>query len=669
MKKIKIIILYLILVALVSTILLSVSGCENANLPNETTVSDKMETTDTTETIENPSIETTETIDSAVETQKPTVSTEPRVGLEFKLNSDGKSYSVVGIGTCKDTDIVIPAEYNGLSVTKIEAEAFRDCENLISIEIPSTMKSIWNNAFSGCKRLQRVSFDENSQLTSIGEYAFAYCESLTSIEIPSGVTHLWGGAFYDCSSLTSVELPSTVTSIEGIVFRNCSSLESIIVAEGNTVYHSVGNCLIETASKTLIAGCNNSVIPADGSVTIIGESAFAWCDSLTSVEIPSGVTSIEYGAFWGCYSLTNIKIPASVTNIGKDAFYDCFRLYAIYNDSDLILGLNSDYYGEFSRHIKLIVNKYGNKTYLNDGAKYIDTEEGFLFKKKDDNYQLIGYIGSEETVTLPRDIDGNDYEIFDMRGVRNVIIPDNITNIGEVAFRGCHTLERIEIPSNVTSIGGAVFSGCSNLKYNEYDNGLYLGNAQNPYVVLIKAKTTDITSCTIHEQTKVIADSAFFVCSRLTSIEIPSSITSIGGSVFFGCSRLTSINIPSSVTSIEDRAFSGCSSLTSIEIPLSVTSIGDYAFSGCSSLTSIELPSGVTSIGGSAFSGCSSLTSIEIPLGMTSIGSYAFYDCSSLTSIIYDGNRTQWQQIEKGERWNENTSYCTIHYTDEEIKK
>ncbi len=239
------------------------------------------------------------------------------------------------------------------------------------------------------------------------------------------------------------------------------------------------------------------------------------------------------------------------------------------------------------------------------------------------------------------------------------------------------------ITDNINKTVEVVYKGSS---YNEYSDE-YTGVVIIPETVTYSSRTYSVTS---------IGGNAFYGCSGLTSIEIPSSVTSIGSYAFYGCSGLTSIEIPNSVTSIGGSAFKSCSGLTSVKIPNSVTiikydafyhctaikevhisdlsawcnidfggyssnplghakaenlylngtmitklvipddvtSIRNYAFSGCSSLTSIEIPSSVKSIGGDAFSGCSGLTSIEIPNSVTGIGSYAFQSCSGLTSII-----------------------------------
>ena len=140
------------------------------------------------------------------------------------------------------------------------------------------------------------------------------------------------------------------------------------------------------------------------------------------------------------------------------------------------------------------------------------------------------------------------------------------------------------------------------------------------------------------------------------------TVTSIGRRAFFGCSSLTSITIPSTVRSIGNQAFFSCRSLTSITIPDSVTSIGMQAFSYCSGLTSITIPDSVTSIRYSAFAGCSGLISITIPDSVTSIGNRSFYGCTSLKTVNFTGTEAQWNAIEIGTDGNTPLTSATINY-------
>lgn len=188
----------------------------------------------------------------------------------------------------------------------------------------------------------------------------------------------------------------------------------------------------------------------------------------------------------------------------------------------------------------------------------------------------------------------------------DIVIPGEynglpVTSIGERAFSGCTSLTSVNIPDSVTSIGKYAFLYCTSLQYNECDNAYYLGNENNPCIILIKAKDESITSCEIHNETKFINSGAFADCTSLKSITIPDSVTSIGSEAFFGCGSLTNVVISNSVTSIGANTFYRCISLRNVMIGNSVTSIGASAFGECTDLRTITIPSSVTSIGWGAF--------------------------------------------------------------------
>ena len=312
-------------------------------------------------------------------------------GLEFRLNADGKSYSVTGIGICNDTDIVIPSVYNGLPVTIIGDSAFSSCHSLTSVVIPDGVTSIGDSVFSHCDSLTSIEIPDSvtsigdyafsycyslksikipDSVTSIGDYAFCLCYSLTSIEIPDSVTSIGDfaflncvsltsvvipnsvtsidyGAFSGCNSMTSIEIPDSVTSIGDYAFSYCYSLKSINVSENNKNYKSIDGNLYSKDGTTLIQyamGKTDASFTIPDGVTSIGDFAFYACDSLTSVVIPDSVTSIGDYAFEDCDSLTSIEIPDSVTSIGDSAFYDCDSMTSIeIPDSVTIIG-----YGAFS---------------------------------------------------------------------------------------------------------------------------------------------------------------------------------------------------------------------------------------------------------------------------------------------------------------------------------
>lgn len=165
-----------------------------------------------------------------------------------------------------------------------------------------------------------------------------------------------------------------------------------------------------------------------------------------------------------------------------------------------------------------------------------------------------------------------------------------------------------------------------------YNSVAYTGKVTIPETVKYGGVTYNVTT---------IGDQAFYECSDLRFVTIPSSVTSIGGRAFYGCSGLTSVTIPNSVTSIGNDAFYFCFGLTDVVIGSGVTSIGHQAFYGCTGLISIEIPDSVTEIGANAFDGCKSLTSVTIGNGVTTIGWGAFNDCTGLTSVVIPDGVTE----------------------------
>ena len=491
------------------------------------------------------------------------------------------------------TSITIPN-----SVTSIGGYAFEYCRSLTSITIPISVTSIGDNAFSYCSSLTSVTIPNS--VTSIGDNAFSYCSSLTSVTIPNSVTSIGKSTFSSCSSLTSIVIPNSVTSIGYGVFSGCTSLTSITIPNSVT---SVGNYAFYKCSSL-------TSITIPNCVTSIGNSAFSGCSSLTSVTIPNSVTSIGEAAFRECFSLTSITIPNSVTSIGNNAFYNCYALRYV-----TCLGTTPPQgSGSVSKKTVIYIPDNTLSAYQQawgDEYLFINNESSLTLHVETSGTlsDLIFDAGMRPVNVAKLTLTGtlNDDDFACMRETMTVLVDvdlSGINNTSGVNFKNKSNLVRVVLPNNLTSIGDNVFSGCSSL-----------------------------TSFAIPESVTSIGSSAFKDCSSLTSLIIPESVTSIGNSAFSGCYSLTSLIIPENVTSIGSSAFKDCSSLTSLIIPESVTSIGNSAFSGCYSLTSITIPNSVTSIGNYAFSGCSSLTTVTIPNSVTSIGYRAFYDCDDLISI------------------------------------
>lgn len=460
-------------------------------------------------------------------------------------------------------------------------------KNITFAHIPDGVMEIGAFTFDECMNLKEVIIPNS--VTDIGSSAFDSCTSLTTIVIPNGVKSIGGFAFRGCSKLTTVSIGSGTTVIGNKAFASCNNLVCITVAKDNPVYHTVNNCVIETATKTLVIGCVASVIPEDGSVAVIGAEAFEG-SGIVRVFIPDSVVEIKDYAFGWCQNLMHITLGVGVARIGNGAFYGTSPMY-IKNNSDLFLSIGSFDHGEIALNANIIVDKYGN---LSGGC--FSTQDGYYYQIVDGVYMMLAYFGPLNTITLPDTIDGHSYQIrYFKTTASHVILPQSMTHIGEHAFEGCSAMQSITIPDTVTSIGFGAFYGC---------NGL--------------------TEVSLPDSVAYMENNVFSGCSNLKRVKLSNGLTSIGWGTFERCGSLSSVIFPENVTEIGGIAFSSCTSLKDFTLPASVISIGERAFVGCTGLTDIIIPENVQSIERGAFANCVNLKNITISDNISKIAYDAF---------------------------------------------
>lgn len=535
-------------------------------------------------------------------------------GIYFRITSNVEPYTVAVTAPYYDIygwasydgairpslNLIIPetVTYNGIqyTVTSISGRSFNGCD-LTSVTIPNTIESVGRDVFTS----NNLQYKEYGGAKYIGnaENPYLCLFGITSFYTTTYEIHndcrIIADAFYDCRVVYNK-------------YDNASYL-------GNT----------ENPYLWLMQGGSPCTI--NSNCKFINERAFYNNNNIESIIIPESVISIGKSAFEYCSKLKSVNIPNSVTSIGSSAFDGCNILDTLTYNTEAIGSL-------FRGRTSLRVLNIGDYvTNIADNA-------------------FNGCINLT-SVTIPNDVTSIGANAFaGCIGLKSLTMGNSVENIGNNAFRGCKELTTIIIPESVISVEEGAFSECDKLDYNVYDNGCYIGNEENPYMILFKAKKQDISSCNINSKCKIIGGGAFNGCYNLESITIPESVISIGCNAFKGCTKLEKA-VFASVSNICQMNFGNSfanplsnahhlyingEEVTDLVIPGTNSVIGNYSFYGCNNIKSVSIPNSVAEIGISAFDGCNKLKYLTIPKSISILRDDAFYNCDSLLALTTESD-------------------------------
>lgn len=490
-------------------------------------------------------------------------------------------------------EILLPNEIESIDVGAFSATKLK------SVNIPKGIKTIYWSTFQSCKNLTEITIPEGVERIEVD--AFESCKALKRVTLPSTLKFIGNGAFYN-TAIESIDLPA-VEKIEGNAFGRCKRLSSITVSGGD--YSVVDGSLIK--GDLLVRNFKGNLIP-------------------------EGVKTIGEGSFSGRRGL-KIKLPASVEEIYENAFEDCSSLTITLSD-------NLSYVGEYAIPYR-IKNANGYK-----GGFYAPSESNPYF-------MLLDFAEPATEVAIHRDTVIIGSHVFDDTGVEVLKIPEKVKQIGDSSklnelksfiSQPDGALERIgsgvlegnnllnvKLSSKIKYVGLKNRFKSKSIRVRLFDGAKYLGNKNEPFLVLIGLKNNSKNSYKLHEGTKIIAARAF-ENTELTKIEMNEGLIRIGASAFSGCYNLKDVKLPSTLEYIGRAAFANCPKIENAVIPDSVKTIMPFAFSS-SGLNRIELGKGVRYLGSSQFDFCDYLEELTLPASLEEIDGLICYACSSLKRI------------------------------------
>jgi len=529
-----------------------------------------------------------------------------------KIPDDVKIIGAYAFCGCSDLkSIEIPD-----NVSEIQVAAFDDCSNLTAIHIPAGVDKIALGVFMGCSNLNSITIDSaNRSYESPGNAnaiidkgTMTLLEGSNNTVIPEGVKRIWQNAFAERIHLKSITIPASVTSIVRMPFSDCDSLEEIKVDADNAIFDSRNNCnaIIESATNTLIAGCDKTVIPEG--IETIGDSAFERVKTLTHVTIPKSVTEIRGYAFERCENLSTVNLQKGIQTIGYGAFTECVGLTNL-----IFCGTKADWQA-------VTIDEDGREE-LESVLKYHE------LVKKEKVPATCGKDGSEEYWTCS--ICDQVYLSADM--TQN---PQELTAPIAIPATGNHSWDNGVVTEKATTAKEGIKTyTCTVCKATKTEK-------------IAKLKPTN--SSTVKKGTKVTIKGYKYTVKNSSEV----TFTGVKNKKASKISIPTTVKIKNKkykVTAMSEKSLKGVKAKTII-VGNNVQTIGNSAMENCKQLTKVTLGKNVKKIGKNVFKSDKKLKNITIKsTKLKSVGKNAFKGINSKAKITVPKKKyTSYKKLMKG---------------------
>lgn len=504
------------------------------------------------------------------------------------------------------------------------------------IVIPDTYRTlpvtaIGKNAFFNKSDVYTVTFGENTNVESIGAFAFGNCSYLTSVNLPAGLTSIGENAFASCRLLDgALVIPDGIEVIPKSAFAYCGSIDSLILGTGVK--------RIEQLAFTACTSLKEVTLP--DSVEYVGEYAFSLCSALDTLSLGSGLETIDKYAFSSLHSLAGVSVPDSVSVIEEGAFYDCTTLASV----TLGDGIASIGGGAFASTPIWTAESSENEVYVGKWFLGLRDASVAALNLRADTVGIASlalYMNENiSVVQLPNSVKTINYEAFALSNLTTVVIGYGVREIGEQAFGGCQNLSKVVLGSFDDDTAGIEASSLERIGDSAFRNCTVLDSIDMPSTLKVVGSYA-FRDSGIYKSAEGVVYAGNWVVDyndQITdTVEIADGTVGVANYAFISCTALTDVRFPASLKVLGRAAFYNCSELRTVALPATLSVIEDYTFYRCTSLRLFTLPPMLTYIGRSAFYKCGSGAAategdtendvLTIPSGVTYIGDYAFYSC------------------------------------------